>query len=149
MSTDLWPRIKAAAVAKIAALNLGGIENRVKSLIDVERDANNVEYPLIAAVTAGLIEEPAGGDTLYRHCWYPVGIMLLYKGNLKEVELESIILGARKGILDVFHEKRLAGVAEVQTCEVKPKMAFDPRLPQYELVRSSLLLRFLAREARS
>lgn len=149
MSTDLWPRIKTAVVTTIAALNLGGIEARVKGLIDVALDPNNLEYPCIVAVTAGLMEETVAGDTLYRHTWYPIGLMLLYKGNLKQEELEPVILGARKGIFDAFHDKRLAGVAEVQACQVQPKMAFDPRLPQYELVRSSLLLRFLAREARS
>jgi len=148
-SRDLYQRIKDAVVSEIMGLNLGaanGIGTKVYSQLDV--DSSNLNYPCISVITAGLTERLLPGNREDRGYDWPVGVMLLDDPGAKVHQNESMYVQWRKQIADTFHQKRLE-VDGVAGGKVTGRVIFDPRLPQYAAVRSSLLLRFESYEYRA
>jgi hypothetical protein len=152
-SNDLYSRVKLGVVATLKALNLSspGIGG-VYSQPDVDTDSTNISFPCIVCVYTGLTEEVLGGDSELRQYNWPVGLMVLDNIGKGVLGNESMYTGWRKQITDAFHQQKLmnAGqaVAGVANCIVMPRLIFDVRLPQFQRVQSSLLIKVEAWESR-
>lgn len=81
---------------------------------------------------------------------YPVGIYLLDKQNRDVTANLERNLGWRSAVIKAFHEKRLSGVSSILYTRVEPDTIVDiPAFFAQNLWKSSLVLRFYSREART
>lgn len=158
---DLFTTIKNATVTTLKTMadagDLEGMDGGIVSQIDFETDQQHLTFPCIVVFTAMLSDEfeDLGGDTLYKHFYLPLGLAIADREPAKAQENEAKFLKWRKTIADLFHQRRVFNgnggrptVKQVQKCDVKMRMMFDPRVTAYQLIRSSMVLRFFCRDAR-
>lgn len=149
LSTDLYQRIKAAAQTTIEGLalpNAGGVYVQT----DLETDSVNIDYPCIVLTSAGLTETLGPGDNLMFQWVFPVNLFIEDNTGKGVLQNEGAYTGWRKAIFNRFHQRRLdpSLLLDYVSCMVEPRAMFDVRLPQYQRVQSSMLLKFEAWENR-
>jgi hypothetical protein len=149
---DLYPRIKAAAVARIVGLDLQsddpswGIGESVYSFRGPTLD--NVDLPCVQLTSEGEREERLAGTTEHVDYLWPVRVFLMDRDPGGDPGRGRWSQSWRKRILDAFADEALPDVAEVVTCLVEPTVLYDVTALAYQLVVGSLLLKFWTRQAR-
>jgi hypothetical protein len=104
---------------------------------------------LIAPLDADAISR-AGGTNQRDDVGYPIAVGLFAADSDSQTENYDRNLLWRERIRRKFLHQRLSGVPSVYTCLVEPKQIVDPfRWLARNLWVSTLLLRFLSREARA
>lgn len=147
---DLLERILNALVARVKALDLDGIGDRVyrEKAID---DAAIQYLPSIIVTYIGEQEQYGAGDWKADVIGYP-GLVSVYEGTMREhdPEAEARELAWLGAIDDALRYQRLEGVPEVTNCVPEPRSMLEAVLADApELQRSSKLYRFIARRGRA
>lgn len=152
---DLYERILAAALARIALLNLPDIGANVFRLKDIV--ANQIDVPCVVLTYFTLIEQLMAGDWAADEVGYPIlcGILTQTLSDQDPVA-QAQELSWRGEIADRLRYQRLPGVPEVQTCMVEPmpvaepnyRLSFASAIDESMMMRSGQVLRFIARRPR-
>lgn len=143
---SVWDDCLDAVVSGIAALDLADIGDRVyKRTVP---DVKNVTLPCVVVNLALVSESYLGGTNARDDVGYPVRVDLMARTDVDDARIIAPVLEWRQAVSRAFRFQPLSGVPEVWDCQPEPAPAFDPSLPAYEFVVSSLVLRFVSREVR-
>lgn len=145
MSPDIWWRIDQGAVAVVNGLELEDVKHVSSQIYPGVQGLTNAQFPAVVISQDNLVPRLLGRTSAAEEWRYPVRIWLLdmEPSNAKK----QMYLTLLRTLAGAFSGKRLAGVSEVQFCEVDYEVAFDPRLPQYRHVVTGMVLWFRTKEA--
>lgn len=146
-------RVLDAVAARISLLDLPDIGSSVVQLRNTERLYDQVPSVPTVVVTCYLeAEQTYGGDLQADEIGYPVNVLIIAPTlrDQDDTDQRRKEFLWREEIEDAFLYQRLAGVPEIATCLPEPRAIAernDDTGPS-ELVRSSILLRFVGRKRR-
>ena len=145
-------RILDAVVAQIkliapASLPWLPVANVYKRLAVSDEDLATMNLP--AVIVTATDRETLLQGTNSRDDWGKPAVVNICdrKSRMDVATMDRYTLG-RERIIRYFTTQRLSGVSETIGCTVEPGLIVDPRLPLFNFLASSFLLRFRTREQR-